>query len=312
MKIIFFGSDDLGIPGLEALLENNYQVIGVITSPDKPKGRGLKILPNPIKEKAEKLSLPIYQPVDPNNEDFISRLKELKPDLGILISYGKILKRDLIEIFKKGIINIHFSLLPKYRGAAPIQRALMNGEKETGLTAFLLNEKLDAGPIIYQEKIEIENEDNYGSLKEKLKESSKDFIIKAIEKYLNNEPVIYQDDGLATYAPKIKKEERKINWEKDKEKIFNQIRALSPIPGAYTLFRNEQLIILKSEISQNELKETSELPYGGILIFNKCLYVKCANSFLRIKELKPSGKKIISDLDFINGYRLKTGDAFSN
>ncbi|MEO0087052.1 MAG: methionyl-tRNA formyltransferase [candidate division WOR-3 bacterium] len=312
MRIIFFGSDDLGIPGLEALLENNYEVIGIITSPDKPKGRGLKVLPNPIKEKAEKLFLKIFQPVDPNDREFITLLKELKPDLGVLISYGKILKKELIEIFEKGIINIHFSLLPKYRGAAPIQRALMNGEKETGLSAFLLNEKLDAGPIICQEKIEIKEEDNYGSLKEKLKELSKNFLIKAIKKYLNNEPVIYQDDKLATYAPKIKKEERKINWEKGKEDIFNQIRALSPIPGAYTFFRNEQLIILKSEISLKEVNDLPLLPCGGILILNKGLYVKCGNSFLRIKELKPSGKKIISDLDFINGYRIKTGDAFNN
>lgn len=312
MKIIFFSSDDLGIPGLEGLLENNYEIIGVITTPDKPKGRGLKILPNPIKEKAEKLFLKIFQPVDPNDKDFIAVLKELKTDLGILISYGKILKRELIEIFEKGIINIHFSLLPKYRGAAPIQRALINGEKETGLSAFLLNEKLDAGPIIYQEKIEIKEEDNYGTLKEKLKELSKNFLIKAIEKYLNKGPIIYQDDKLATYAPKIKKEERKINWEKGKEDIFNQIRALSPVPGAYTFFRNEQLIILKSEISQNEPKERLKLPCGGILILNKGLYVKCGDSFLRIKELKPSGKKIISDLDFINGYRIKTGDAFNN
>ncbi|MCX7836383.1 MAG: methionyl-tRNA formyltransferase [candidate division WOR-3 bacterium] len=312
MKIIFFGSDDLGIPGLETLLKNNYEVIGVITTPDKPKGRGLKILPNPIKEKAQELFLKIFQPPDPNDRNFISLLKELKPNLGILISYGKILKKELIEIFEKGIINIHFSLLPKYRGAAPIQRALLAGEKETGLTAFLLNEKLDAGPIIYQEKIEIKEDDNYGSLKERLKELSKNFLIKAIRKYLNNEPLIYQNEALATYAPKIKKEERKINWEKEKEKIFNQIRAFSPTPGAYTIFHNEQLIILKSEIPLNKMNNIEKLPCGGILIFNKGLYVKCTNSFLRIKELKPSGKKVMSDLDFINGYRIKSGDAFSN
>ncbi len=312
MRIVFFGSDELGIPGLEVLLENNYEIIGIITTPDKPKGRGLKILPNPIKEKAEKLSLKIFQPEDPNNKDFILILKELKPFLGILISYGKILKRELIEIFEKGIINIHFSLLPKYRGAAPIQRALMNGEKETGLSAFLLNEKLDAGPIIYQEKIIIKENDDFGSLKEKLKELSKSFLIKAINKYLNNEPLIYQNEELATYAPKIKKEERKINWEKEKKRIFNQIRALSPAPGAYTFFRNEQLIILKSEIPEKEPIENSEFPCGGVLIFNKNLYVKCADSFLIIKQLKPSGKKPINDKDFINGYRVKTGDAFVN
>lgn len=312
MKVIFFGSDDLGIPGLEALLEKNYEIASIITTPDKPKGRGLKILPNPIKEKAKELSLKIFQPENPNDKDFIFLLKDLKPNFGVLISYGKILKKELIEIFEKGIINIHFSLLPKYRGAAPIQRALMNGEKETGLTAFLLDEKLDAGPIIHQEKIEIREDDNYGSLKERLKKISADFLIKAIEKYLNNEPLIYQDENLATYAPKIKKEERKINWQKEKEKIFNQIRAFSPMPGAYTFFRNEQLILLKSEIPLMEIPNPSELSYGGILIFNKGLYVKCANSFLRIRELKPSGKKIINDSDFINGYRIKTGDAFSN
>ncbi len=312
MKIIFFGSDDLGIPGLLALLKNNYEILGVITSPDKPKGRGLKILPNPLKETAEKLDLKIFTPENPNDKDFQKLLSELNPTLGILISYGKILKKEIIEIFEKGIINIHFSLLPKYRGAAPIQRALLNGEKETGLTAFLLNEELDAGPIIYQQKIEIKEDDNYGTLKEKLKELSADFLIKAIEKYLKNEPLINQDNQLATYAPKIKKEERKINWQEKKETIFNKIRAFSPTPGAFTLFRNQPLLILKSEKVVNRNFHNYQLAAGEVLVYEKGLYVKCADSFLRIKELKPSGKKIITDIDFINGYRIKTGDAFGD
>ena len=312
MKIIFFGSDDLGIPGLLALLKNNYEIVGVTTTPDKPKGRGLKILPNPLKETAEKLGLRIFAPENPNDKDFQKLLKEFQPDLGVLISYGKILKKEIIEIFEKGIINIHFSLLPKYRGAAPIQRALLNGEKETGLTAFLLNEELDAGPIIYQEKIEIKEDDNYGTLKEKLKELSADFLIKAIEKYQKNEPLIHQNHQLATYAPKIKKEERKINWQEKKEVIFNKIRAFAPTPGAFTLFRNQPLLILKSEKETPANLPNSQLSFGRILVHEKGLYVKCADSFLRIRELKPSGKKSITDLDFINGYRIKTGDAFGN
>ena len=256
MKIIFMGTPYFSIPSLKSLLESKHEVVAVVTTPDKERGRGQKISFTPVKEFALKNNLPVLQPEKlKNNSQFVEELKKFDADLYVIVAF-RILPVEVFSVPPKGSFNLHASLLPKYRGAAPIQWALINGETETGLTTFKLAEKVDTGNIYLKEKIEIKPDDNFESLHDRLSEIGSKVVLQTVEMIdSGNYKLKNQDDSLATPAPKITKEICKIDWNKPAREIHNLIRGLSPIPGAYFEFKDKIIKVYQSEvIERNDLK----------------------------------------------------------
>jgi methionyl-tRNA formyltransferase len=299
MKIVFFGTPDFAIPSLKILNESKHQIVGVVTAPDKQRGRGRKVSYTPIKEYALKNNLFLLQPEKLNDDDFVESLKELNADLFVIVAF-RILPTRVFTIPPKGSFNLHGSLLPKYRGAAPIQWALINGEKETGVTTFFLKEKVDTGNIIAQEKIKISEDDNLGSLHDKMSEVGAKLVLKTVEQIDDNSYVLSeQDNSKATPAPKITKETCKINWEKSAEDIHNLIRGLSPFPGAFFIHSNKQYKIFKSVIVSNPQLKPAEINQT-----KKELFVGTNNGTIQILEIQPEGRKRMTTEEFLRGYSL--------
>jgi len=302
MKIIFFGTTDFSLSIVQKISEH-YELLGAVISKPRPKGRGLKVEIPEIGKWAMNKGIKIFDPENPNDPAFIQMLSELKPDLFVLSAYGHILSNELLKVPKFGGINIHPSLLPKYRGAAPIQRAIMAGEKITGITIFFMDEKIDHGRILMKKELAIYDNETYGSLSHRLALLGAEIIIDAIKNIeTNNYTLITQNETDITYAGKIKKEEMFINWSDKSEKIHNLIRALSPNPGARTIFRNSELIILEAELSDKKIEP------GTFFIENKKLYVGTGSGSIIIKMLKPENRRSITAQDFINGFRIKTAE----
>lgn len=302
MRIIFFGSGQFCLPIIKKIGEE-FMLLGVVVTKPKPKGRGLKILLPEAAKWAQSIGIGVFTPDNPNSETFIEEISKLEPDLFVLSSYGHILSNVLLDVPKLGGINIHPSLLPKYRGAAPIQRAIMLGEKKTGITVFFMDEKIDHGDIIFQRELNIEPDDNYGSLLLKLSSLGAEIIVEVLKSLESgNYKKVKQDEKQKTYAPKIKKEEIIISWQESTEKIYNLIKALSPKPGARTIFRNKELKIITAIPGDRKVES------GIIHIEKKNLYIGTNNGSIILKEIKPENKSVISGLDFINGFRVKEGE----
>ncbi len=302
MKTIFFGSTIFSQPILQAVAEY-CDIAGVVIVKPKPRGRGLKVTLPSVAEWAAKRSVRVFDPEDPNDPLLIEEMRALKPDLFILSAYGHILSGDLLKVPRCGGINIHPSLLPKYRGAAPIQRAIMAGEETTGVTIFFMDEKIDHGEIIAQESLHIEPVDTYGTLSERLASlaaSMLPVVIKSIEQGTCHR--IRQDEQSKIYAPKVKKEETIINWNATTRTVFNLIRSLSPSPGAKTTFRDKELTIICAHPSDKRIEPASCHVEG------KSVYVGTQDGSVVLTELKPENKGKISGLDFINGFRIQEGE----
>lgn len=250
MRVLFWGTPDFAVKSLKALIESNHQVVGVVTQPDKPKGRGQKIQPTPVKEKALKHNIPVFQPEKiKNNQEFLETVKKLNPDISVVVAYGKILPEEIINIPKYKTINVHASLLPEYRGAAPIQRAIMEGKDKTGVCIMEIIKELDAGDVYACKEVEITEDDDIISLHDKLAEEGARLLIEVLDKIekgeIDKKP---QDHEKATYAKPIEKSEGKIDFSRSAKEIFNQIRALKVWPKAYSKFRDEEVKILDAKI----------------------------------------------------------------
>jgi len=293
-KVLFMGTPQFAIPSLEEVAKH-FNVIGVIAQPDKPAGRGKKLTPPPTKVLAQKLGIPVYQPE--KKRELIPIVKELKPDCVVVVAYGKILPKEVLEIPPYGTVNLHASLLPKYRGAAPIQRAIMAGEKETGNTVMLVNEEMDAGDILTQEKIPIEEEDNFITLSEKLANRGAKLLVNTLKLWFEGKiKPVPQDHEKATYAPPVQKEEFRICWKAPAESVRDRIRGL--YPNAFTTFRGNRIKILKAKVVDLE-------GYPGEIQDTKKFIVACGERSLEILELiSPKGKKMSGE-DFMRGYRPK-------
>lgn len=299
MKIIFFGTPEFAIPSLEILLNNGYDISAVVTVPDKEKGRGLKPEPSPIKKFALSKGLKIFQPEKLKEEIFLHQLNELNPELGVVVAY-RILPREVYALPKLGTFNLHASLLPKYRGAAPIQWALINGEKITGVTTFFLQDKVDTGNIILQREVPIDEEDNFQTLHDKLAQVGAELVletIRLIEK--GNYELKPQDDTKATLAPKITKEICRINWNQPAIKIHNLVRALSPIPAAFTKLNDKLIKIFKSKV----FNEDSDQGPGVIEIRDEFILVNTSDKKISILELQPESRRRMSSKEFLLGYK---------
>jgi len=302
VTVIYFGSTKFSLPIVKTIKEN-FDLLGVVVIKPKPGGRGLKIVQSEVAQWAQDVGVQFFSPDNPNEDNFIENLSKLKPDIFVLSAYGHILGPHLLEIPRLGSVNIHPSLLPKYRGAAPIQRVLMAGEKKTGITVFFMDEKIDHGSIIFQKDLTIEPYENHGSLADRLSMLGAEIVVDVLKSIdAGTYKKISQDERDKTYAPKITKEEMYINWQLGIEKVFNLIRALFPKPGARTLFRNKELIIFHA------LPGDKKLAPGLIAIANKNVYVGTGDGSVILKELKLEGGSMITGLDFINGYRIKEGE----
>lgn len=300
MNIIFMGTPDFSIPSLKILLKSNHKVIAVVTQPDKERGRGQKVTFTAVKQFAIENNIPVYQPEKlKGNDEFVKQMKELQPDLFVVVAF-RILPKEVFEIPKYGSFNLHASLLPKYRGAAPIQWAIIKGETETGLTTFKLAEKVDTGNIYLQVKVPIHPEDNFGILHDRLSELGADVVMKTINMIESgNYQLLPQDDSLASPAPKITKEICNIDWNKPAEEIHNLVRGLSPYPGAYFNFNNKVIKIFKTKVvTGKNLK-----PFH----FHQTktdLIIGCGKNSLSILEIQQEGKKRMSIEEFLRGFRF--------
>jgi len=299
MRIIFFGTPEFAIPSLNILLENKYEIVGVVTVPDKEKGRGLKLEPSPVKRFALEHGLKVLQPEKLRDESFQGQLKELKPELGVVVAY-RILPVEVYTIPEFGTFNLHASLLPKYRGAAPIQWALINGEKITGVTTFFLQEKVDTGNIILQREVEIDDEDNFQTLHDKLAEVGAQLVLETVRRIESRDiNLIPQNESEATLAPKITKEICRINWNQSAEKIHNLVRGLSPSPAAFTTLGNKLIKIYKTKI----LDEKSDKTPGEIMVEDERILVNTKDKLIEILELQPESRKKMRAKEFLLGYR---------
>ncbi len=302
MRIVYFGSGDFSLPIIDRL-RTPIELAGLVTVKPKPKGRGLKTSLPKIAIWAQDNQVDVFDPASPNDPDFIKLMSDLKPDLFVLSAYSHILGHDLLVVPRLGAINIHPSLLPKYRGAAPIQRAIMADEKTTGLTIFFMDERLDHGEVIFQKETFITDEDNYDSLSRRLSSLAAESIIDVITSIERGSYTRHpQDETGKSAAPKINKEETIIDWGKSARSIFNLIRALSPGPGARTMFRGRELIIIEAALS------TECYDPRTFHIRNRSLYAGAHNGSLVINRLKPENRTVMSGSDFINGFRVKEGE----
>lgn len=304
MKIIFFGSGEFAVKSIESLLNTGNRIELVVTQPDRPKGRHLELCPTRVKLLADKFKINIFQPENPNTKDSISFLKSYSPDIFIVISYGHILGRKLLEIPKLYPVNVHASLLPKYRGAAPINWAIINGEKQTGISIIRMNEKMDAGDIILDRKIDIDEDDDAISLEKKLSILAAEAIVEAVE-LINKGSNQFrrQDDSFATLAPKLKKGSGLIDWNECAESVLCKIRGLIPWPGAFTYYNGKLLKIWRARFNERNSKFPGEILELG----NNKLVIGCGEGSIEIYELQFSSEKRLSVGQFVCGHKLDVG-----
>ncbi|MCF8335624.1 MAG: methionyl-tRNA formyltransferase [Bacteroidales bacterium] len=307
-RIVFMGTPDFAVESLRTLVENNYNVVGVVTNPDKPAGRGQQIRESPVKKYAKEQNLPILQPVDLSDKDFIQRLKALQPALQVVVAF-KILPPEVFNIPEYGTFNLHASLLPDYRGAAPINHVIINGEQKTGVTTFFLDDKVDTGKIIMKKETEIAQDETAGTLHDKLMFLGADLVRETVEAIQeDNYQTVPQDELIKNRkslkkAPKIFKDDCRIKWDKTSYEIYNFIRGLTPYPGAQTVFTNSKQLSLKIFMASPEKKEHN---YAcGTVFSDHKSFIKVATSdgFIRLEQIQQSGKKRMDVKEFLKGFR---------
>jgi len=308
-RIVFFGTPSFAIPCLEGLFQGPDEVVAVVTQPDRERGRGRKKSPSPVKELALKHGVAVHQPEKVKEGSFIEAIKSLRPDLFVVVAFGQILPKPILEIPRSGAINVHGSLLPGYRGAAPIAWAILRGEKKTGITTMLMDEGMDTGDILMQAELPIEKEDDGETLQEKLSSLGAQLLMETIKRMkTSNISPLPQDHSKATYAPPLKKEDGRLDWKKRAEEIDLQIRAFNPWPGAFTGWEKGLLKIYGGEVR----KGTSPKEPGSIIwIGSDFIEVSTGDGSFLIREVQPEGKRRMSVRDFLSGHRIAIGMVFS-
>lgn len=304
MKVLFMGTPEFAVPSLKSILEAGHEVVGVFTQPDRPKNRGMKLQAPPVKEVALLHDIPVYQPEKLKDGMAISIIQERKPELIVVAAYGRILTKEILDYPKWGCINVHSSLLPKYRGAAPIHWAILNGETETGVTIMHMAEELDAGDIISQRKTPIDPDETVESLHDRLALMGAELLVKTIsEIQAGTAKRIPQDKALVSFAPMLSRALSPLNWTSSAQVLHDQVRGLNPWPAATTEFSGVRCKILKSRV----LMETSREPVGTFLEAGKAgIKIACGDgTILLIEELQPEGKRRMSAADYLRGNPLK-------
>lgn len=305
MRIVFMGTPDFSVPALEALVKGGHQVIAAVTQPDKPKGRGKAVLMTPVKEKALEMGIPVYQPVKVREPEFVKTLADLAPDVIVVVAFGQILPKSILEIPRYGCVNIHASLLPKYRGAAPIQWAVIDGEKETGVTTMFMNEGLDTGDMLEKEVVPLDPKETGGSLHDKLSAVGGRLILSTLKGLedgtLKGTP---QTDKGSCYAKMLKKSLGDIDWIMDGAAIERLIRGLNPWPSAYTSLHGKTLKIWDADVTD---REYGVEPGTVAEVSKDQLIIQTGKGSLSVRSLQLEGKKRMDIQDFLRGYSLEKG-----
>ena len=326
MRILFMGTPDFALESLKALYEANYDIVGVVTNVDKPKGRGMKLIASPVKEYAIEKNLKIFQPQKvKNNLEFIEEIKKLNPDLICVVAYGKILPQEILDIPKDGCVNVHGSLLPQYRGAAPIQWAILNGDIETGVTTMFMNAGMDTGDMILKKEVQIGDNETTGELWDRLKMIGAKLLVETVKNIENDTVTRTPQPKEGTMAPMLSKEMAKINWEeKNAKQIKNLVRGLNPIMGAYSFLNNKKIKFWKVEVLTertllNKFKELQEYKghlkgiQAGTVLFSddkNGLFIKANEGILQILEIQGENSKRMSINDFLRGNKIDVGSIF--
>jgi methionyl-tRNA formyltransferase len=309
-RIVFMGTSEFAIPSLEILIGHDYPIVGVVTQPSRPKGRGRVPAPPPVKVIAEKYQIPVAQPERLKNQEFLDYFRNLSPDLVVVAAFGQLLPGEIIRAPRMGCINVHPSLLPNYRGAAPINWALIRGEANTGVTIMLMDEGMDTGDILTKEETMIGPEEIFGGLHDRLAEMGAMLLLKTIDMITKGKALrTPQDSSLATYAPRLKKEDGLIRWDADVHQIVNLIRGLSPAPCAYTFFKGRMLKIF-SALGEEILSPKSPGRMGTVT--EKGLPVAARNGYVYLQEVQLENKKKMAVQDFLRGFRIAPGDALGS
>ncbi|MBN2539028.1 MAG: methionyl-tRNA formyltransferase [Deltaproteobacteria bacterium] len=308
MNILFMGTPEFAIPSLKALVENGYNVVGAVTQPDKPKGRGRKHIAPPVKMCALELGIPVYQPDRVRSEDFLDTFRKISPDMVILVAFGQILPEEIIRFPRLGCLNVHPSLLPNYRGAAPINWAIINGDKETGVTIMHMDEGVDSGDILLQEKTDIGADERFDDLHEKLSAMGSELLIRAVKGVIaGTTSATPQDTSLVTFAPRLARGAGHIDWNDDSEKIVNLIRGLSSRPGAYSFLRDKKLKIFYAVAGKGK-SSGEKAPGTPGKLMEAGLQVATRDGHVYLKDVQLEGKQRIPVEDFLRGYRLSPDD----
>lgn len=326
LNIVFMGTPDFARESLKSIYEAGHNILAVVTNPDKPKGRGMKLIPSPVKEFAIEKNLKIYQPLKVrNNEDFIGEIKSLNPDVICVVAYGKILPKELLVIPKMGCINVHGSLLPKYRGAAPIQWSVLNGDKETGITTMYMDVGMDTGDMILKEKVKIGEDETTGELWDKLSKVGAKLLVETLEKIERGIAPREKQGEDFTLAPMLSKDMAKINWEEmNAEKIKNLVRGLNPIMGAYSELEGKKVkfwkvnVVNLKDLSQKfpELKEYEYRIKGlapGTVLFadeKNGLYINAIDGIIKVLEIQGENAKKMLINDYLRGNKIQAGTIF--
>ncbi len=299
------GTPEFAMQSLKSIYESGEEIVGVVTTPDKAKGRGMVLTPSDVKKYALEVGLDVYQPTTLKDGAFLETLELLNPELIIVVAYGKILPEYVLNYPKYGCVNSHASILPKYRGAAPIQRAIIDGEKETGVSVMKMDAGLDTGDVILVEKVVIEDDDDFENVHDKLVEASSKGLLKAIELFKQEKVTYTKQDDNFTYAEKIAKEDCFVDFSKTALETHNQIRGLCPIPLAFTKSNGKVLKIVKAHVSQ---KEENDAQVGEVIFLDSAIHVKCAEGVIALDTIVPEGKGKMNAKDFINGRKIAVGD----
>ena len=304
LKIVFMGTPEFSVPTLESLIKNKFNIVRVYTQPPKKSKRGQRINASPVEEFSKKNKINFRNPINLNSNEEFKIFKELSPDIVVVVAYGQIIPKIFLNIAKLGFINIHASLLPKWRGAAPIQRAIMNGDKKTGVSIMKIEEKLDSGPMLFSKEIELDQNVTYGEIEKKLSVMGANLLIESFKSIESGNPkFIDQVHSEATYAKKINKNETKINWSLDASKVLSHIHGLSPSPGAWFEYENERFKVLRAKISTANGKSS--------FVLDENLTVACKSNSIQILELQRQGKNKQTAKEFLLGKKISIGSILS-
>jgi methionyl-tRNA formyltransferase len=305
LKLVFFGTPDFAVQSLEALVCSHHEVAGVVTQPDRPKGRGRKVVPSPVKRLAQERGLSVFQPEKASSPEFVQTLHALSPDLIVVVAYGEILKRDVLQAPVHGSINVHASLLPKYRGSSPIQAAIMAGDEVTGVTIIQMDEQMDTGDILGQKEVPIDRNDTASTLHDKLAQVGARLVVETVDLVERGTVAgTPQDHELATYTARLRKEDGAIDWNVPAEKLHNLVRAMNPWPVAHT--REGKLRVWTTSLPSEEVEMAEP---GTVLRADETgLLVAALDGAVKIERIQVSGSKPMSAVEFLRGHALRVGE----
>ena len=306
MRVVFFGTPDFAVVSLKAMLRERISVVGVVTQPDKPQGRSrTTLVPPPVKVVAQAEGLPILQPTRPVGDLFLAAVRRLEPDLGVVVAYGHVLRREVLDLPPRGLINVHASLLPRFRGAAPIQHAILSGDRETGICIMRMEEGLDTGPVLHRVATPISDDDTAGTLSRRLATLGASALVEAISLLgAGLERPQPQDDSAATYAPKVSRELARLDWTRDAQTLERQVRAFDPAPGAWTALDAAPVKLFAATPAVG-----SGTP-GSVLAATDRLVIACGNGALAVREVQPAGKTRLAVGDWVRGRGISAGRQF--